>query len=222
MAQARDDETAHKGRIPEADLGLGGVDVYVNFLRRQVKKQRQHGMAIARQHISIGPAHRADQKPVLHRTAVDEQVLVIGHTPVEGRQTGHAGQPHRAALQVDHHPVLGQFARDQLGNASRERLPALHRQHAAAIVFEREAHFGPGHGKAAHNIEASSVFAAWRAEELAPRRDLAEQVLDPDARARWQGGGTVSHLLAVVDNLLPSAIGPAHPAFHGKTGNAGD
>ena len=85
MAQPRDDKPAHKRRIAKPHFGFGRVDVDVEFLGRKFEEQRQHRVAIARQHIGIGPAHRPDQQPVLDRAPVDKQVLVIGHPAVERR-----------------------------------------------------------------------------------------------------------------------------------------
>ena len=48
---------------------------------------------------------------------------------------------------------------------------------------------GPRHRQAAHDVEAGRVLAARRAQELAPRGHLGEQVLDPHARSRRQRGG---------------------------------
>jgi hypothetical protein len=99
------------------------VDVDVHLLWRNVKEQRQHRMTIPRQHVGIGPAHRADQQAILDRTPVDEKILVIRHAPVERRQSRHARQPRRPAFEVDNHPILGQFARDDLGHAGRATRP---------------------------------------------------------------------------------------------------
>ena len=56
------------------------------------------------------------------------------------------------------------------------------------IMLEREADLGPRHREAAHHIEAGGVFAARRAQELAPRRHPGEQLFDPHPRARRQCG----------------------------------
>jgi hypothetical protein len=37
-AEAADDEAAHRRRVPEANLGLGGVDVDVNLFERHLEK----------------------------------------------------------------------------------------------------------------------------------------------------------------------------------------
>ena len=83
------------------------MDVHVHLFRRQVEKQRQHRMAITRQHVRIGAAHRAREDTILHGPTVDEQVLVIRYAAIERRQAGDAGQPHVAALQIDDHAISG-------------------------------------------------------------------------------------------------------------------
>ena len=62
--------------VAKAHLGLGGMDVDVDLFGRPVEKQRDDRMAVARQHILIGAAHRADQQLVAHRPAIDDEILV--------------------------------------------------------------------------------------------------------------------------------------------------
>ena len=57
-----DDQRAHQAGVAEAHLGLGRVDVDVDFARRQRDEERDQRMAIARQIIRIGGADRADQE----------------------------------------------------------------------------------------------------------------------------------------------------------------
>ena len=47
VAQAADDQPAHRRRIAEADLGLGRVDVDVDLLERDVEEQGGDRMAVA-------------------------------------------------------------------------------------------------------------------------------------------------------------------------------
>ena len=93
MARRADDEAAHQPGIAEAHLGLGGMDVDVHLLRRQLEEQRHHGMAVAGEEILIGAAHRALQQAVAHRPAVDEEELLGRGRLVEGRQADIAGEP---------------------------------------------------------------------------------------------------------------------------------
>ena len=76
VAQRADDQPAHQRGIAKADLGLGRMDIDVDLVGRAVEKQRDDRVAVARQHILIGAAHRADQQPVAHRPAVDDEILV--------------------------------------------------------------------------------------------------------------------------------------------------
>ena len=92
VAQGADDQAAHQRRVAEPHLGLGRMDVDVDLVRRAVEKQRDHRMAVAREHVLIGAAHRADQQFVAHRPAVDDEILVARQGAVEGRQADQPGQ----------------------------------------------------------------------------------------------------------------------------------
>jgi hypothetical protein len=70
-----DDQPAHQRGVAEAHLGLGRMDVDVDRVGRQLEEERHHGVAVARQEILVGAAHRALQQPIAHRPAVDEEIL---------------------------------------------------------------------------------------------------------------------------------------------------
>ena len=112
-AQAADDQPAHRRRIAEADLGLGRVDVDVDLVERHLEEQGRDRVAVAREQVAIGGAQRADQQPVLHRPRVDEQILLVGHAAVEGRQADDAGQAQAVADAVDADAVPVELAVEQ-------------------------------------------------------------------------------------------------------------
>jgi hypothetical protein len=112
------------------------------------------------------------------------------------------------ALQVDHHAILGQFARHDARHTLGRGLARLHRQNAAPVMLQNEADIRARHGQTADHIQTGGIFAARAAQEFAPRRDLAEQVLDPDARPRRQSGGPFLHHRAMVDHPAPATVGP--------------
>ncbi len=206
------------------------MDVHIDVLRRQVEEQRQHGVAVAREHIGIGPAHRADQQPVLHRAAIDEEILVIGHPAVPGRQARDAGQPHhpvgRVAFEFDGDRIVLQLMRDDPRHAGRQLLTGLQIEDGAlgsiADGLERESNIGPRHREAADHVEAGGIFAAGRAQELAARGHLGEQLLDPHPRSRRQGGGLVRQQRAVIDHPPPAFSCAQFAAIDGQPCDAGD
>ena len=222
MPQTRHDKPAHKCWIAKADFSLGGVDVDVDLFRRKLQKQRQHGMAIARQHIRIGPTHRPDQQAVLHRATIDEQVLVIGQPAIEGRQPSNAGQPRRSARQIDHHAVIRQLARNDLRHPRRQIIGWPHRQRPAAIMFQRKPDLRPRHCQPPHHIEASRIFAPLRPQEFATHRDFAEQVFHPDTSAGRQRSGAFGDQKPVINHTVPAFASPMLPTFHRKPRNTGN
>jgi len=69
------DQRAYQSGIAEANLGLRRVHVSVDAFGIESDEQRYHRMAIARQVIGIGRAHRAQDQLVANRPTVDEQIL---------------------------------------------------------------------------------------------------------------------------------------------------
>ncbi len=70
---------AHQAGIAEPHFGLGGMDIDVDKGGIAVEEQRQRRMAVARQEIGIGAAHRPHQQLVPHRPAIDEEDTASGH-----------------------------------------------------------------------------------------------------------------------------------------------
>ncbi len=112
-AQASDDQAPHCRRVAETDLGLGRVDVNVDFGRRHLDEQRGDRMTVAGKQVAVGCAERPDQQPILHWARVDEQKLLVGHAAIEGRQADDAGQPQAIADAVDAEPVPVELMAEQ-------------------------------------------------------------------------------------------------------------
>ena len=182
-------------RIAEAHFGLGGMDVDVDEGRIAFQEQRQRRMAVAREEIRIGAAHRADQQLVAHRPAVDEQELHRAVGAVVGRQAREAREPHALALDVDRRGVVAEIAAHDAarGGSSRplnEIRFRLQIERAASVERQRERDIGPRHREALDHIERRQVFGARGFQEFEPRRRRVEQLAHLDARAvlaAWRG-----------------------------------
>ena len=211
------------GGIAEADLGLGRMDVDVDFLGRELEEQRQHRVAVAREHSGIGAAHRADEQPVLHRAAVDEQVLVVGDAAVEGRQAGDPGQPHRAALQVDGDAVVGERRGRRSARRARRALP---RPAGRGCAARRARSVKPISGRAIARRRTTSRQAAYslRAERRNLRRagTLANRFSTRTRVPGRQRGGPLRSERAVIDHPRPALLGAARAALERQPRDAGD
>ena len=198
------------------------MDVDVDLACRNLQEQRQHRVAITCEHVGVGTAHCANEQAVLHRAAVDEQVLVVSHATIVGRQSGDAGEVVIAAEEIDLDRIAGKFASYELGDASFEGLTGLYVKRATAIVLEREAKVRSRHGETTDNVRRGGPFGTRAAQELAPRGYLLEQLFDPDAGAGGKSGRPFCNHHAIVDHSLP-AIGDALRAgFDRDTGDRRD
>ena len=200
--QATDDQPAHHIGVTEANFGLGGMDVHVDLIARHLKEQRDDGVPVARQHFGIGATHRTDQQPVLHRTAVDEQILVIGNAPVESRQPCDAAKAYPLARGIYRDTILDQRAVGERGDA-RDLIACRDRQRPSPIMVEREGYVGPCHRQPLHDIDAGGIFAARTAEKFGTGGHTGEQSLDFDARSRRQRSRTIGNNIAIIDSARP-------------------
>ena len=100
VLQRANDQATHELRIPEAHFRLCRMHVHVDIARRQIEEERHNRMAVAREEILIRRANGADDQLVLHRTAIDEEMLMLARAAAERGQTGKAREPHIAAYLV--------------------------------------------------------------------------------------------------------------------------
>ena len=99
-SQSTDDHAAYDRGITKAHFGLGWVNIDVDFRRWNVEEECNHSMPIAGQHVCIRPPNRTREQAILDRAAVDEKILVIGHTPIERGETCHTRQTKSLALEI--------------------------------------------------------------------------------------------------------------------------
>ncbi len=111
-------------------------------------------------------------------------------------------QPVADAVDADAVPVelMAEQRRDP-----RRRLGRLQRQDPPPVMVEGEGDIAPRHRQPLHRVEAGGIFGARRAQELAPRRHLVEQALDPDPGAGRKRGRPLPGRRAMVD-LDPPAV----------------
>ncbi len=217
LLQGADQQAADQAGIAEAHLGLGGVHVDVDLARIEGDEQRDDRMAVARQVIRIGGAHHADEEPVAHRPAVDEQILPERVGAGERRQAGEAvdgdalaaralrsravtsgAQLDRVGAEVGAQDVAE--PRQPPGRSGQRRRPG-HRR--ALLAGEREGDVGPAHGEAPHHLADRLGLAPVALEEFEPRRRGVEQVAHLDAGAFAERRGLDLGLVAAVDGDRP-------------------
>ena len=221
MAQPGYDHAADQCRLTKADFSLGRMDVYVDLRWRQINEQRHHGMPVPREHFGISAAHSANQQPVLYRTAIDEQKLVVGNAAIIGGQARHPAKAHTFTFEIKRHAVVDKFPAGQRGHALGPCAGGLHGQHTPAVMFNGKANVRPRHRQPLHGIQRGRIFGAGAAQEFAAGGHIAKQIFNANARALRQCGWPLTCHHAMVDRPRP-AFGASGPAFQRHFGHAGD
>jgi hypothetical protein len=170
------------------------VDVDVDEFRINGEEQGQNRVAVVRQHVAIGAAHRPQQQAVAYRATVDEQELFLRGADVVGGQTGIAGQAQALAVDIHRHRVGGEVAAQQgaqAGEAGVEQIAAFGRQGQAfpPVVGEGKPHLRVRHRQTLHRVQGVGGLGARAFQEFQTRRSGEEQVADFDAGAGRMGGG---------------------------------
>ena len=79
--------------VAKPHFGFGGMDVDVDLGGIAFDEQGRDRVPVGGQEIDVRAAQRAGERLVAHRTPVDEQELLGGVRPAEGRQARPAGEP---------------------------------------------------------------------------------------------------------------------------------
>ena len=181
------DQRPHQPGVAEPHLGLGRMHVDVDLARRKRDEQRQHRMTVARQIVGIGRAHRAEQKLVAHRPAVDEQILAERVRPRQRRQRRVAVDDDALALRRDLDRIGAKLRPEHVAEPRQPTGPARQRRREchrrALLAGEREGDIRPAHGEPAHGFAHRLGLGAVELEKFQPRRRGVEQVAHLDARA---------------------------------------
>ena len=116
-------EVAHFPGSAKAHLVLGWMHVDVHLGGGQAQVEDENRLAAVEQHVPIGLANRLAHHLVLHRTAVNEEELLICQTPGEGRQSHPTGEREFVPLLVNHqiatHEILTQHRLEALFRRTR-------------------------------------------------------------------------------------------------------
>jgi len=123
MLQSANNQPPHQAGVAKTHFGLGGMDIDVHETGIAVQEQRQRRMAVARQEIGIGAAHRPHQQLVAHRAAIDEQELHRGIGAIVGGQPGIAREADAFAHRFHPRGIVAEIAAHDLGQA---RQPSVH------------------------------------------------------------------------------------------------
>ena len=100
--------------VAKAHLGFRRMDVDVDLARIALDEQGRDRVPVGGQEIEIGPAQRAGERLVAHRPPVDEQELLGGVRPAEGRQADAAGKPRAVAARVEPDRIRGEVVAERL------------------------------------------------------------------------------------------------------------
>jgi hypothetical protein len=184
-----------RAAIREADLGLLRVHVDVDLGGRQVEVHDADGISPPLEDGAIGLRHGPGERPVTHGASVDEQVE---------RDRPGARALGRGQVRLD-------AQRATLGRRRLEPLPLERLTHALAparcaepvargppVAHEEERHVRSGERREEDRLAHVRGLGPRRLQELAPRRDVEEELADlhrgPFRRAGGPRGGRGSAL----------------------------
>ena len=152
---------------------------------------------------AVGVVHRVQDGAVLHRAAIDEQVLRAAGRAVGGQRGGQPGQtnPGRLLAHLDQPRPIPVDLEEPVGEARHRRVV----EEAARTASQPEAHLGAREGELRQRARDVPGLGTVRLQELAPGRNVVEEIADLDGGALRQSGLGHPRLRAAVDADLDAA-----------------
>ena len=187
------DQGAHQPGVAKAHFGLGRMHVDIDLARRKRHEQSNQRVAVARQIIGISGTHRAEEKLVAHRPAVDEEILAERIGAGERRQRGKALDRDALAFGRDLDRVGAEIGAEHVAEPrqtpGRAGKRGGKRDRHALLAGERESNVRPAHGEPAHRLAHRLRLGAIQLEKFQTRRRRVEQIAHLDAGALPERGG---------------------------------
>ena len=175
-------------------------------------------MAIARQKILIGAAHRPLQQPILDRAAIDKHELHLGIATVQCRHPGIAGQADAFALCLDLKGIVLKLAAHNCAQPFQTRIKQIAfagrviQDGFVVIATERKANIRPRHGQSVHDFARIHLFGPRGFQKLQTRGRGIEKIAHLDPRAIRMGRRFRFAFGPAFDRQRPGIFRPAHPA----------
>ena len=179
--------------IAEPELGLGGMDVHVDLLRRHRQEETEHGIAAVWHEVAIGGAHGARKQLVAHRTAIDDEVELETVRPMQRREPGEALNFHPAAGGADGQRILDEILAKDPAEARQRMIDqpgraGLETQRGALTVGEAKGDLWLGKRQTLHDVGDRGRLDALGLHEFQPRRRCVEEIAHLDSRTGGKSG----------------------------------
>ena len=193
-------------RAAETHLALGRVHIHIHQggLHLQIQEQ---GRVQPRRETAVAIAHSAVDNLVLHRAAIQENIL---HAAVAARRgDGHQITAHSHAgclCGANPHEGRRRLTPHKIGNPLPQIVRGRHIEHHLAIPHIGEANLRESQRMQAHLVLHMPGLRLITLQELAAHRRIEEEVADTDFRTRGTTG--------IHQGRLHPALGAHTPALH--------
>ena len=207
-----EDGVAHGAERAEAHFALGGVDVDVDLLGRQVEEEEHDGLAALRQ-VRVGLADGGLDDRRGGGAAVHEDVLPGGVAARVGGQPGEAVDADGAGGAVERDEGVERGTAEEVEQAAAQVGGGREPVERIAVARERERHARMRDRVDEEHVADVRELGLVGSQERAARGDVVEQVAHLDHRAGR--GAAVAHVAqdAAVDADLGAGVvcGAARP-----------
>ena len=188
------------------------MDIHIERFDRHRQEQRGHRVAPARQRIAIAGADGTNQRTVLHRPAIHEQIDAGRSRAVHCRQADQTAKRDLIAAGLDAGGLFGKALPHHRRQSARTPLIAgtagWQVEKTTPVILQGKAHLRPGHRKPAHDIDAATLFGAFSLQEFQPCRHRLEQLAYRHPCAAIHRCRLCGTDIAGVDSDLPAFLRP--------------
>ena len=204
LAYRPDQKRTHPVGVAEAQFRLGRMHVHIDFLRRNIDEQRDHGIATSRHEIAIGGPHSSCNQAVANRAAVDDEIDAEPIRPVKRRQARVALDTDIAAGRGDRQCVLHEVGPENTPE-TRQRMvqkpwrTGIEAQRRPFAIGQRKCDLGMGQRQALHRVYDGGALGPFGLHEFQARRRRVEEIAHFDIGTRRASSRSQRCLAAPID-----------------------
>ena len=179
-------EIVNLSHVAKTNFQFLRMRVDVDGLGIELEVEQVCRLATVIEHIPVTQPHRPCEQPIAHRSAVDVEILVLAGRACRLRLSDPAPETHGARLTLDGERTAHELGPHDRGNPRPLRIRRRSRrcvEQRARAVAQAKSDIEARQREALDDAHDVRQLGAFRAQELAPGRNVVEQVPDLDSGA---------------------------------------
>ena len=159
------------------------MNIDINLVRRQLEKEKSHGISAGHEQSAIGLLQRVAQAAVANPSAIDKQILQLGVAPLVSRVHDVPAQERRSLPGLERINPLTDIDPEEHSQAFVHFHSSGNLMDAFVVMSKGQVQARMSQRQSRECLADMTKLRAGRAKKGAANRRVKEQIADLDARA---------------------------------------